>query len=72
MTIFPATAVEWALLLGVVTLMCWMSAGVAAVLGTSEDIRHVGQSKVSDYIATGLTVMGLVSATAMMAALVAT
>jgi hypothetical protein len=73
MTMFPATAVEWALFFGVVTLMCWMSAGLAAVLGTSEEIRHGGQSKASDYVATGLTVVGLISATAIMiAALIVT
>jgi hypothetical protein len=70
MTMFPATAVEWALMFGVVTLMCWMSAGLAAVLGTSEEIRHGGRSKASEYVATGLTVIGLISATAMMAVLI--
>jgi hypothetical protein len=69
MTMFPATAVEWALMLGVVTLTCWMSAGLAAVFGTSEEIRHGRRSKVSEFMATGLTVVGLISATAMMAVL---
>jgi len=70
MTIFPATAVEWSLMLGVVTLICWISAGLAAVLGTSEEIRHGGQSKASEYVTTGLTVVGLISATMMAAVLV--
>lgn len=70
MTMFPATAVEWALLFGVVALLCWMSAWLAAVLGTSEQIKQGGRSKASEYVANGLTVIGLISAAAMMAVLV--
>lgn len=70
MTMLPSTAVEWALMFGVVTLICWMSAGLAAVLGASEEIRHGVQSKASEYVTTGLTLVGLICAAMMTAVLV--
>jgi hypothetical protein len=61
---------DWAILFGTLTLICWMGAGLIAVLGTGEEIRH-GEAGIKTELATvGLAVAGLTSVLAMAAAMV--
>ncbi len=61
---------HWAMLFGTLTLICWMGAGLVAVLGIGEDIRH-GESGIKTKIASvGLAVAGWTSLLAMAAAMV--
>ena len=61
MTIPSAMTLNWAIILGAVTLLCWMAAGFTAVLGMAG-----GASK---YASTGLAVTGLVALIVMSAVL---
>lgn len=61
---------HWAILFGTLTLICWMGAGLIAVLGIGEEIRH-GESSIKTEVATvGLAVAGVPSVLAMAAAMV--
>ena len=61
---------EWAMLFGTLTLMCWMGAGlVAVVLGTSYAVRNKEMGRGSEVVTLALTATGLVSALAMVAAI---
>jgi len=70
MTINLIDAQHWAILFGTFTLTCWIAAGLAAVLGTADEIRHGHSGKVSGYVTTGLTGAGIGSALVMIAMLV--
>ncbi|MCH4547228.1 MULTISPECIES: hypothetical protein [Rhizobium] len=62
---------EWAMLFGTLTLMCWMGAGlVAVILDAKYEARHEETRKGSEVVKLGLTALGLVSAFAMAAAIV--
>lgn len=62
---------EWAMLFGMLTLMCWMGAGlVAVILDTKYEARNEEMRKSSEVVKLGLTGLGLVSAFAMAAAIV--
>ncbi|EJC83323.1 hypothetical protein Rleg4DRAFT_6944 [Rhizobium leguminosarum bv. trifolii WSM2297] len=70
MMMLSIDASHWAILLGTLTLTCWIAAGLAAVLGTNEQIRRGETGRVSGYVTTGLTGAGITSAVAMIALLV--
>ncbi|TCL66303.1 hypothetical protein [Rhizobium sp. BK251] len=72
MTILFADASYWAILLGTLTLTCWMAAGLTAVLGTHEEIRHGKVGRTFGYLTTGLTGAGTISALAMVVILMLT
>ncbi|WP_245314311.1 hypothetical protein [Rhizobium sp. R634] len=59
-----------ALLLGAMTLTCWMLGGAVAVLGTAEHCRHHRQ-EMTEFISLGLNLLGLACAIAMAAVVVA-
>jgi len=59
------SVINWAIILGSLTLLCWMFAGFSAVLGTKGEIRNAEPSRFCDYVTTGLAVTGLVALTAM-------
>lgn len=40
MTAISAMTFHWAIILGSITLLCWMFAGFSAVLGTKGEIRE--------------------------------
>jgi len=65
MTVLSAIAMDWATTFGIVTLLCWMAAGFAAVFGTVEEIRHADAGKLSGYVTSGLMAAGLTAAIAM-------
>lgn len=69
MMVLSIDSSHWAMLLGTVTLTCWIAAGLAAVFGTPEEIRHGNPSRASGYVTTGLTGVGITSAAAMIAIL---
>jgi hypothetical protein len=69
MTISSAMTLDWAIILGAVTLLCWMSAGFTAVLGTKSEIRHGDAGRASKYATTGLAVAGFTALIAMSAVL---
>jgi hypothetical protein len=69
MMMFPLDTAHWAMLLGTLTLICWIAAGLAAVLGTTEEIKHGEAGKASNYATTGLTGVGVAAALAMAALL---
>jgi hypothetical protein len=62
-------AAHWALVLGMLTLTCWLAAGLVAVVGTPEEIRHSETGKASYYATAFLTGVGVASALAMIAIL---
>lgn len=55
MTAISAMTFHWAIILGSITLLCWMFAGFSAVLGTKGEIRNAEPGRLSDYLTTGLT-----------------
>ncbi len=65
MTAISATPVNWAIILGCATLLCWMFAGFSAVLATRGEIRNAEPGRFSDYLTTGLAVTGFLALTAM-------
>jgi len=62
--------VEWAILLGILTLACWMGAGVAAILGTDDELRHGNARKGTVFATLGLGGAGIACAIAMAAIMV--
>ncbi|WP_246799912.1 hypothetical protein [Rhizobium indicum] len=61
---------EWAMLFGTLTLMCWMGAGlVAVILDNRYESRNEEIRKGSEFVKLGLTALGFVSAFAMAAAI---
>jgi hypothetical protein len=54
-----------AVLLGATTLLCWMGAGVAAVLETDHELRSGQMKGMPEQISLGLSVAGVLSAVAM-------
>jgi hypothetical protein len=66
----PTHVVHLAPVLGVLTLACWIAAGLVAVVGTSHEIRHRGVGRMSDLATAGLSGAGIVSAILMLAVLV--
>ncbi|AGS26635.1 hypothetical protein REMIM1_PF00975 (plasmid) [Rhizobium etli bv. mimosae str. Mim1] len=56
--------------MGTLTLTCWIAAGLAAVLGTAEEIRHGKAGGFAGYMTTGLAGAGVGSALAMIAILI--
>ena len=69
MTVLSIDAPHWAILLGTLTLACWLAAGLAAVLGTAEEIRHGQAGGFAGYMTMGLAGAGVGSALAMLAIL---
>jgi hypothetical protein len=65
MTAISAMTFHWAIILGSITLLCWMFAGFSAVLGTKGEIRNAEPGRLSDYVTTGLAAVGFVSLAAM-------
>ncbi|MDM9646429.1 hypothetical protein [Rhizobium sp. S163] len=65
MTAISAMTLNWAIILGSLTLICWMLAGFSAVLGTKGEIRNAEPSRFSDYVTTGLALIGLIALMAM-------
>ncbi|OWV73199.1 hypothetical protein ATY77_09445 [Rhizobium sp. R634] len=65
MTVLSIDAPHWAIHLGTLTLSCWIAAGLAAVLGTAEEIRHGQAGRFTGYMTTGLAGAGVGSALAM-------
>ncbi|PZM16440.1 hypothetical protein [Rhizobium tubonense] len=55
----------FAILLGATTLVCWMGAGVAAVLQTDHELHNGEMKGVSEQVSLGLTAAGVLSAVAM-------
>ncbi|WP_245425667.1 hypothetical protein [Rhizobium sp. H4] len=53
-----------ALLLGAMTLMCWMVGGAVAVLGTAEHSRH-HRHEMAEFISLGLNLLRVACAIAM-------
>jgi hypothetical protein len=69
MTISSALTLNWAIILGAVTLLCWMAAGFTAVLGTKSEIRRGDAGRAAKYATTGFAVTGLTALIAMSAVL---
>jgi hypothetical protein len=63
---------QWATLLGLLTLTCWLVAGVVAVFGTSQELRHGGIGGTAGYVTTFLTGTGLISALTMIVVMLLT
>jgi len=47
-----------AIILGCVTLMCWMVAGMTAVLGATDEDGKAEKGKVFDYLTAGFAACG--------------
>ncbi|MBB2706592.1 MULTISPECIES: hypothetical protein [Rhizobium] len=59
-----------ALLLGAMTLICWMVGGAVAVLGTAEHSHH--RQEMTEFLSLGLNLFGVVCAIAMAAVVLTT
>lgn len=59
---------EWAMLLGTLTLMCWIGAGLVAVILGTNQLRNKEMGRGSQFVNLCLTAAGVVSAFAMVAA----
>jgi hypothetical protein len=70
MTVVLTDASHWAVFLGMLTITCWIAAGLTAVLATNEEIRHAEIGRVSDFIIRGLAAIGVASAVVLTAVLV--
>jgi hypothetical protein len=55
----------WALFFGMMTLFCWMAAGLIAVLVTTLEVHRGDTDSKRDAVPLALTVAGLTSAVAM-------
>ncbi|APO78076.1 hypothetical protein AM571_PC00336 (plasmid) [Rhizobium etli 8C-3] len=64
-------ATNLALLLGSLTLTCWIVAGAVAVLGTGDELGRHDKQRVSELVSLGLNLVGFVCAVAMAAILLA-
>jgi hypothetical protein len=63
-------ASRWAVLLGALTIVCWLAAGLTAVLTAREEIRHGKRGKIPEFLTRGLAGVGLCSVVVMTAVLV--
>ncbi|OAV54304.1 hypothetical protein A6U98_02210 [Rhizobium sp. WYCCWR10014] len=61
---------EWAISLGTLTLMCWIGAGLVAVILGTNKLQNKEVGKGSQVVTLCLTAAGLISAVAMAAAIV--
>ncbi|QPB22472.1 MULTISPECIES: hypothetical protein [Rhizobium] len=64
-------ATNLALLLGSLTLTCWIVAGAVAVLGTGDGLGQHDKQRISELVSLGLNLVGVISAVAMAAILLA-
>jgi hypothetical protein len=69
MTLFSFDGTHWAMMLGILTLTCWIAGGITAGLGTSDEIKRGRPRRASGYATTCLTGAGLVAAVVMVAIL---
>ncbi|MHC2568693.1 F0F1-type ATP synthase membrane subunit c/vacuolar-type H+-ATPase subunit K [Rhizobium leguminosarum] len=70
MSIPSIYAAQLAMILGSLALVCWIGAGLMAVLGAAEDIKHIQIGRTSQLLTTVFTGAGVTSAVAMIAVLV--
>jgi hypothetical protein len=70
MTVAFTDASYWAVFLGILTVTCWIAAGLTAVLATNEEIRHAVIGRAFDFVIRGFAAIGIASAVVMTALLV--
>jgi hypothetical protein len=61
---------QWGIILGTLTLICWMAAGFVAVLEIDHELRSGELGKGAELAIVGLTTTGLLSTVAMVATMV--
>jgi hypothetical protein len=61
---------QWGIILGTLTLACWMAAGLISVLATDHKARSGEMGNGTELAVVGLTTTGLLSTVAMVATMV--
>ncbi|MBY5413065.1 hypothetical protein HFO98_32525 [Rhizobium leguminosarum] len=70
MSVPPIDTAQLAMILGALTLVCWIGAGLVAVLGAAEEIKDVKIGRTSQLLISAFTAAGVTSAVAMIAVLI--
>jgi hypothetical protein len=61
---------QWGIILGTLTLVCWIAAGLISVLEIDHELRSGEMGKGGELVVVGLTTTGLLSTVAMVATMV--
>ncbi|RWY80907.1 hypothetical protein [Rhizobium sp. WSM1325] len=70
MSVPSMDTVQLAMILGSLALVCWIAAGLTALLGTAEEIKHIEMGWTSQLLTTAFTGAGVASVVGMVTILV--
>ncbi|RWY76336.1 hypothetical protein EHI44_35185 [Rhizobium leguminosarum] len=70
MNVSTIDTAQLAMILGALTLVCWIAAGLMAVLGAAEDIKHIEIGWTSQLLTKAFTGAGVASAVGMVTILI--